>query len=195
MKTPRRVSPRANAREASRRSGVGRLSLQSFLPYRLNVLAQAVSGGFSVQYWERFGLLAPEWRILATLGELGKMTAKEISDHSMMHKATVSRAVLALEKRQLLVRIPSIADRREAVLSLSADGRRIYETLVPMALRYEQGLLEGLSRGDQAKLDRLIRHLMERTRLVWAGAADSEPAEDPTKSEEDTPALAKGRKD
>lgn len=144
-----------------------RLMLQAFIPYRLNWLAQVVSDGFAVAYSEIFGLAPPEWRVLATLGEFSQMSAKEIGQHSRMHKTRVSRAVLSLEKRRLLVRAPSAVDRREEILSLTETGRDIYDAVVPMALQYQDRLMTGLSEADRASLDRLIRHLMERASAPW----------------------------
>jgi DNA-binding MarR family transcriptional regulator len=163
-------SPDRNDPPAGPRSEPARLSLNSFLPYRLNVLAQTVSGAFADAYSEAFGITAPEWRIVSTLGEFREMTATEISNHSGMHKATISRAVLSLEKRALLTRNPNAADRREEILILTAEGRRVYETIAPMALRYEQNLLQGLGAADLKDLDRLIHHLMERAGAPWQRA-------------------------
>lgn len=183
MTTPDGV-PTASPDQAGNRPDGAPLSLKSFLPYRLNVLAQTVSAGFAVAYSQAFGITAPEWRILSTLGEFKQMTAKEIGDHSRMHKATVSRAVLTLDKRLLLQRTPSAADRREELLTLTAEGRDLYETIAPMALRYEQSLMAGLSAEDIARLDRLIRHIMERAAVPWfdgddmqstTSASDQEP--------------------
>jgi DNA-binding MarR family transcriptional regulator len=147
--------------------GAARLSLQAFIPYQLNSLAQVVSDGFAVAYSEIFGISPPEWRVLATLGEFREMSAKDISHHSRMHKTRVSRAVLSLEKRRLLVRSPSAVDRREEILSLSPDGREIYDAISPMASHYQDSLLAGLSEADRASLDRLIGHLMERASIPW----------------------------
>ena len=69
------------------------LELESFLPYRLNRLAESVSREFSKIYRDCFGLTRPEWRTLATLGEFGTITATAIGEHSSMHKTKVSRAV------------------------------------------------------------------------------------------------------
>jgi DNA-binding MarR family transcriptional regulator len=169
MKRTRAVSSLAK-RAAATRQGAAWLPLQSFLPYRLNAMAQVVSDGFAVAYSETFGLSPPEWRVLATLGEFWQMSAKEVGQHSRMHKTRVSRAVLSLEKRRLLTRSPSVADRREEILSLSTTGREIYEAVAPMAIRYQQHLLSGLSDADQAKFDHLIRHLMERASAPWRPA-------------------------
>lgn len=164
-KPPSAAEP--SSRGGIRPSDTAGLSLNSFLPYRLNILAQTVSASFAAAYSRAFGISPPEWRIVSTLGEFQQMTATEISNHSGMHKATISRAVLSLEKRELLLRSPSAADRREEILTLTPEGRRVYETIAPMALRYEQNLLEGLSPDDVVRLDRLIRHLMDRAAASW----------------------------
>ncbi|WP_435370010.1 hypothetical protein, partial [Acinetobacter baumannii] len=69
-----------------------KLELETFLPYRLNVLASIVSQGLSGIYAKRYGIGDPEWRVMATLGQFGAMTAKDIGGHSHMHKTKVSRA-------------------------------------------------------------------------------------------------------
>jgi DNA-binding MarR family transcriptional regulator len=126
-----------------------RLALERFLPYRLNRLAEAVSRDFSRIYKERFGLTRPEWRLLATLGQYGTMTATEVGAHSAMHKTKVSRAVTALEQRRWLIRKSDTADRRVERLSLTAAGEDAYRQLVPLAREFENGLLERLSSTDR----------------------------------------------
>lgn len=126
-----------------------RLSLEEFLPYRLNRLADVVSREFSRIYRERYGLTRPEWRILATLGQYGTMTATAIGGHSAMHKTKVSRAVAALEKRKWLVRTSDPADRRVDHLSLTKAGEKIYREMVPVAKAFETRLLDAMATADR----------------------------------------------
>src|SRR4028119_1905650 len=86
--------------------------LERFLPYRLNVLASLTSQALAQIYAERFGLTIPGWRVVATLGQYGTRTARDIATHAVMHKSTVSRAVSALEGRGLVARRPNRGDRR-----------------------------------------------------------------------------------
>jgi len=121
------------------------LALETFLPYRLNRAAEAISREFSKIYRDRFGLTRPEWRTLATLGEFGTMTATAIGEHSSMHKTKVSRAVAELESRQWLSRTLDAADRRIEHLALTKAGRSAYRELVPSAKAFEQRLVEKLA--------------------------------------------------
>jgi hypothetical protein len=88
------------------------LELESFLPYRLYRLADAVSREFSKIYSDRHGLTRPEWRTLSGLGQHGTMTASAIGEQSAMHKTKVSRAEAELERRRRLTRTPDENDRR-----------------------------------------------------------------------------------
>ncbi|MBO6718227.1 MAG: MarR family transcriptional regulator [Rhizobiaceae bacterium] len=126
-----------------------RLALEDFLPYRLNRLAEAVSRDFSGIYKERFGLTRPEWRLLATLGQYGTMTATEVGAHSAMHKTKVSRAVTALAQRRWLTREVDEHDRRVEHLTLTKAGEAAYGELVPLARAFEAALLDKLASADQ----------------------------------------------
>src|SRR5690606_8188553 len=100
-----------------------KLTLEEFLPYRLNVLAEIVSQSLAKLYERRFGIANPEWRVLATLGQYPRMTAKQVGAHSRMHKTKVSRAVAALEAKGLIERSANADDLRESFLALTAAGR------------------------------------------------------------------------
>lgn len=121
------------------------LSLEAFLPYRLNRLADTVSRAFAETYRNRLGLTRPEWRVFATLGQYGTMTATGIGNHSAMHKTKVSRAVAALEQRKWLARHVDAADRRVERLRLTAAGTRVYAEMVPLARSFEDTMLERLT--------------------------------------------------
>lgn len=128
------------------------LELEKFLPYRLNRLAEAVSREFQTIYRTRYGLTRPEWRLLASLGQHGTMTATEVGRDSAMHKTKVSRAVAALEQRLWLKRETAREDRRIERLTLTRAGLRAYGELVPLARAFEAGLVERLAPGEREAL-------------------------------------------
>jgi len=130
------------------------LELERFLPYRLNRLAEAVSRDFARTYRERLGLTRPEWRLLATLGQFGTMTATEVGAHSAMHKTKVSRAVAALEKRGWLARATDTDDRRIERLTLTSRGAATYRDMVPVAKAFEARIDAMLGKQERAALAR-----------------------------------------
>jgi DNA-binding MarR family transcriptional regulator len=171
---PRVVSSESTARKqaekrSERRSGAGAgarpegapktaasLDLFKFAPFRLNRLAAEVSAALSSEYRERYGLDIPEWRVLATLGFRNEAcSAQYISHCTRTHKSTISRAVTALMKRQLVERVENQDDRREFQLRMTPKGSALYQQLIPRLLRREQEILSCLSvqqRKDFAKL-------------------------------------------
>ena len=44
------------------------LDLEHFLPYRLSVLSNRISGAIAREYSTRFALTVTEWRVMAVLG-------------------------------------------------------------------------------------------------------------------------------
>jgi DNA-binding MarR family transcriptional regulator len=144
------------------------LRLEEFLPYRLNVVANLVSQALSRIYAERYDIGVPEWRVLVTLGQYGVMTAKQIGEHTHMHKTKVSRAVAQLEKRKFVARRANRDDLRESFLSLAAPGRTIYEDLAPSALEFAARLVEVLEPHDRIAFDRALTQLIERSAALVA---------------------------
>lgn len=137
------------------------LSLQDFVPFRLNRLATAVSEHLSEIYRDHFGLEVPEWRVLVTLGERQSATAQQIGASTRMHKTRVSRAVASLLKRQLIERESNSNDAREFSLHLSKGGTRLYASLVPLALERERLLLSCLDSAQRRNLMEVLSRFEE----------------------------------
>jgi DNA-binding MarR family transcriptional regulator len=110
---------------------------------------------------------------VATLGQYGVRTARDIAAHGVMHKSTVSRAVSALAARGLVARKPNPGDRREELLELTPAGAAVYAALTPEALRFEGRLLAVLSASEQRALAGLIDKLDRHARAL-APAPDPE---------------------
>jgi DNA-binding MarR family transcriptional regulator len=135
------------------------LKLQEFLPYRLSVLSNRISRAIADRYEEQFQISLPEWRVIAVLGESTKVSAGFVAEKTAMDKVAVSRAVNKLIESGLLIRQFSNEDKRRSVLSLSDQGSRIYSEVAPLALDYENRLIEQLSGDDQLLLDQLLEKL------------------------------------
>src|SRR5580765_6278728 len=144
-----------------------RLDLFKFAPFRLNRLAAEVSSALSVEYQERYGLDIAEWRVLATLGfRNGACSAQYIAHCTRTHKSTISRAVTALMKRQMVERVENEDDRREFRLRLTRKGTALYEELIPRLLRKEQEMLSCLSAQERRDFARLLGKIEQSLDLV-----------------------------
>lgn len=132
------------------------LELERFLPYRLSVLSNRISGAIADLYAERFGLGVTEWRVIAVLGRYAGLSANEVAERTAMDKVAVSRAVARLLERGLLERDTHDDDRRRSVLALSGDGLRLHARIAPLALDIEQRLLAGLEPHERTQLQALL---------------------------------------
>lgn len=135
------------------------LTLDSFLPYRLNRLSETVSLDLRPVYKEMHGLNRPEWRILAALAEIGPTTATVLGAHSAQHKTKVSRAVKALEERRWITRDTNPKDNRVEVITLTKAGRKAYDGLMAPMREAEARILGRLSGEDRAALDQALNAL------------------------------------
>jgi DNA-binding MarR family transcriptional regulator len=143
-----------------------RIDLERFLPYRLSVLTNVVSGAIADAYRRRFGLTIPEWRVIAVLARHPGLSAAEVAAHTRMDAVAVSRAVTRLLRAGRLRRSVASADRRRSVLRLSTAGTAVYREIAPLALGYERELLAGLNRDELSQLDRMLDELMARAQSL-----------------------------
>jgi DNA-binding MarR family transcriptional regulator len=135
------------------------LRLQNYLPYRLSVAANAVSRLIARAYEDGFGLKIPQWRLIAVLADEGPLTPQALCSSTIMDKVTVTRAAQGLLRRRLVRRLPNHLDGRSHRLALTRTGERIYRKIVPLALEHEARLLQGFTRADALRLERLLRQL------------------------------------
>jgi DNA-binding MarR family transcriptional regulator len=150
---------------ASKKSST--LDLFRFAPFRLNRLAAEVSGALASEYRERYGLDIPEWRVLATLGFGNEAcSAQYIAHCTRTHKSTISRAVTALLKRQLVERVENKDDRREFLLRMTRQGKALYQKLIPHLLRRESEILSCLSARERKEFAQLLGKIENSLGLV-----------------------------
>ncbi len=103
------------------------LELDSFLPYRISVLANTISTTLAGAYSQRFDLRIPEWRVLATLGGYPDSSAREVARRTAMDKVAVSRGC-SLAAGWLLA--PFTMDSSSLIWAL--DDRRCMTYMAPL---------------------------------------------------------------
>jgi DNA-binding MarR family transcriptional regulator len=132
--------------------------LASFIPYRIVALGHRISGALSAAY-EGEGVTIPEWRVLAVVSQRDEMAARDVAQQTPMDKMAVSRAVVLLEAKGLVVRVPDAKDRRVYSLSLSAKGRTLFDRILKSALEFERELLAPFSAAEQAAFRSVLERL------------------------------------
>lgn len=142
------------------------LQLEAFLPYRLSLLSNAISGAIAAVYGDKFAISMPEWRIMMILAEYPDISADEVCRRTKIEKSVVSRAVARLLKRHLINRDVDEKDRRRSILRLSETGLSVYDEVMPIARDYEAKLLSDLSAGELETFNDMIDRLMEKAARI-----------------------------
>lgn len=136
--------------------------LIDFTPYLLTMAAGNASAGFQLYYKEKYGMLRTEWRVLFHLGRYGSLTAKQICTRGQLHKTEVSRAVAALETKRFLIRAEMDEDRRQEILTPTANGLKAFNDLSEEAGRYDTWLTADFTPEERAVLSKCLRQLAAR---------------------------------
>jgi len=128
------------------------LRLEAHLPHALGAAAIAVGRLIARAYQDRFGLSVIEWRLMALLAEIGPAAERDIFARAAADRPVARRAVRALIKR-------GVAEAGGGRLALTADGRRLYDEIAPLALAWEATLVTGFSPGEVTALKHLLKRL------------------------------------
>lgn len=135
------------------------LKLDQFLPYRLSIASNRVSSAIATAYQSLFGLRIPEWRLIAVIAESDGLTQQALGAATRMDKVTVSRAAIALVDRGLVERRPNPDDQRSHLLSLTAAGQTLYESVAPKALELEAQVFAGFSASELVTFKAMLERL------------------------------------
>ena len=142
------------------------LQLESFLPYRLSLLSNAISSAIAAVYGDKFAISMPEWRIMMILAEYPDVSADEVCRRTKIEKSVVSRAAARLLKRHFINRDIDENDRRRSILRLSETGLSVYDEVMPIARDYEAKLLADLTAEEMETFNAMIDKLLEKASRI-----------------------------
>lgn len=153
------------------------MKLNEMLAYKVAMLSSDLSESLYKVY-APYQLTMPQWRILATLGEVGEimpdeqevihaknnlprgaLTAKHIASATRLDKVQVSRALLTMENNNLIFRSPSEEDRRATEVFLTDEGKVVYQTLVPLVAKWQKEKLAGITETEYETFLKVIAAL------------------------------------
>ncbi len=144
-------------------SKLSEFKLNQFLPYRLSILSNKISGYIADIYEEKYALSLTGWRIICILANYKQCTATDIVDYTAMDKVAISRGVKKLIERGIIERKPDAKDRRKQTLRLTDIGHEVYNEVIPKACQYEEKIIEQLNAKDLADIDRIVNKLFHLT--------------------------------
>jgi DNA-binding MarR family transcriptional regulator len=108
------------------------------------------------------GVNGGEFDVLASLRRAGRpyrLTPTELSKALMVTSGGMTKRLAALEGRGLISREPDPNDRRSTAVSLTRDGKRLVDAILPEHVANEQRLLSELNNQERAELAGLLEAL------------------------------------
>jgi DNA-binding MarR family transcriptional regulator len=133
-----------------------KLVLQDFLPYLLNRAGLRIGLMFSRDI-EDYDVTLPMWRVMIELWHNGDHRLGELSERTSIDLSTLSRLLVAMQRKQLIVRRRSGLDGRALSLTLTQRGLELTEQIAPYAVRYEDVAMRGLSEPEVRQLKKLLK--------------------------------------
>jgi DNA-binding MarR family transcriptional regulator len=148
------------------------LQINEFLTFHLLRLASIAKGSVTREYLEPAGLSVPEWRLLATVVVFSPVPFADVTAMTTMDKGQVSRTLRSAQAKGYVATELMPLDRRtesgttsssRVMVTITPLGREVYEKVMPVAQRYQVGLIQ-LMNPDERRvmldvLQRLYRHL------------------------------------
>lgn len=142
--------------------------LADYLQFLLATASGIASHGFHLQTVEA-GVPVAEWRVLACLSDKDGQTVTELARLAQMEQSRLTRVVERMDKRGLVTRQRSVADRRNVFVHLTPEGARLASDLVAQAKAHEAEFLASLLTPEEgAQLKSLLTTLIERADPVHA---------------------------
>jgi DNA-binding MarR family transcriptional regulator len=141
--------------------------IRDLLSYRLHTVANLLSRGAELRYRREFGVSLWEWRTVALLGAVTEpLSLNHLAHAAGIHKSQMSRVVSGLTKRKLVLRAASSTDGRGVQLTLSKEGRRLYQGLISAASERDETFNSCLSKNEKEVFDRCLVKLAGQARAV-----------------------------
>ena len=97
-----------------------------------------------------------EWRILYSIARFGDCHLGQITRNNSMDPAHGSRAASALEEKGLIERHQDPSSRRRRLMSMTAEGRAVFERIWPRARDLVADVTDQFDEDEFAELKRLL---------------------------------------
>jgi DNA-binding MarR family transcriptional regulator len=126
-------------------------------------LTNRLMAPFSTHLAHRYKISLNEFRLLMTIGALGRSASHELAEITGVNVMSVSRAVATLQRHGRIEVVRDPANRRRKGLTLTEEGQRLYAIMRPQSEKVAEYLFSDLGADEvaqlRATLDRLIATL------------------------------------
>ena len=129
--------------------------------HQLLKLTNRLMAPFSTHLAHRYRISLNEFRLLMTIGTLGRTASHELAETTGVNVMSVSRAVATLERHGRIAVVRDPANRRRKWLTLTAEGERLFAIMRPQSEKVADFLFSDLSEAETAQLGSILTRLIE----------------------------------
>lgn len=133
----------------------------SAMLHRLLKLTNRLMAPFSTHLSHRYKISLNEFRMLMTIGTLGRTASHELAEMTGVNVMSVSRAVSTLEKNGRIAVCRDPANRRRKWLSLTPEGERLFRIMRPQSEKVADYLFGALSDEEAGQLQTIVGKLIK----------------------------------
>jgi len=108
------------------------------------------------------GIAVPDWRVLASLSDGDGVSLGALARITLFKQPTLTKIVDRMEADGTVRRVPSTADRRKVLITITDEGRRLVAQLLQDAKRQEREVLADYTADQRALLKGTLRDLIDR---------------------------------
>lgn len=157
--------PRFDSKDASRAMHFAE-DREVVILHRLLKLTNRLMAPFSTHLAHRHKISINEFRLLMTVGALGRTASHEVVELTGVNAMSISRAVATLQKHGRLDVEVDAGNRRRKWLSLSEEGERLYQLMRPQTETVAHYLFGQLKESELAGFEQIVERLIERLDAV-----------------------------
>lgn len=129
--------------------------------HRLLKLNNRLLQPFSVYLEHQHKISVNEFRLLMLIGRMRETASHELAELTGVNTMSVSRAVAALRRHGRVNVCTDPRNRRRKTLTLTAEGARLYRTMLPATDKVASYLFHALKPDEQVAFDRCLTILIE----------------------------------
>ena len=141
------------------------------LGYRLGAVLMScfgAGGGAAIRAIDESGMTFAQMKVLMTLADAreDRPALKQVAEDLGLSLPSVSRAVDSLVRGGLAVREEDPADRRQRLLSLTAEGQALTDRIMAARLEGLESFAASLTDTERDRLDAALELLVERDEVA-----------------------------
>lgn len=118
------------------------------------------SNGFNFPLYQEFevefDITRPEFVTLLCAAHKESVYPYDIYASTLLPKNSISRGLTRLEKKKLINRVADPVDKRRSIISLTSEGRDLYDLLIARALDRQALVLGVLTKREREQLTKLL---------------------------------------